>query len=212
MAFRLERSIVRGEIDNTEAGVVRGKVWLLGRADPLELTLQGNAWRDVAGSRLIFENPHPAAEANTGSLATEQKGLVGDITASKKVKHLSVDMETASQLIDDEQPVPSEWCNTIYIEWFSEANGRMVIETCEFSTRLEGHVWTLDEADEQAQRMANEHAMRDFMANIIQRTEPSYKDKDSDDMSEDEWELQLQASDRLTDAYMEAMDKYEDDP
>ena len=216
MALRLDKSIVRGEIDNTKAGVVRGRVWLVGRPEPLELTLQGNAWRDVAGTRLTFENPRPSAESGTVSLLTEQTGVVGDITASRKVKHLLDDLdEPASETDDDEKESPPwEWRNAIYIEWFSERNGRVVIETCEFDMRLSEHAWTMDEAEDQAQRMANEHAMRDFMASIIQRSEapPSERAHEPEEMTEDEWELQLQASERLTDAYMEAMDKYQGDP
>lgn len=212
MALRLDKCILRGEIDNTESGVVRGKVWLVGRDEPLVLTLQGNAWRDVAGACLTFENPQPTAEPNTQFLVTEQNGLVGDITASRKVKHLLVDLEEVDLSDDDADPPPWEWRNAIYIEWFSECNGRVVIETCEFNSRLSDYAWTMDEAEEQAQRMANDHAMRDFMAGIIQRTEPSKRDPHPDDMTEDEWELQLQASERLTDAYMEAMDKYQGDP
>ena len=212
MALRLEKSIVRGEIDNTEAGMVRGKLWLLGREEPVVLTLQGNAWRDVAGSRLTFENPHPVVESNAAALVAEQNGVVGDLTASRKVKHLLADLEEAAQWNDDKNPPSWEWRNAIYIEWFSERNGRVVIETCEFSMQISEHAWTMDEAEEQAQRMTNEHAMRDFMDSVIQRSEPSNDDTHPDEMTEDEWELQLQASERLTDAYMEALDKYEDDP
>ena len=37
MAFRIHDSVVRGEIDNREKGIVRGKIWIHGRAEPVIL-------------------------------------------------------------------------------------------------------------------------------------------------------------------------------
>ena len=34
MAFRIHDSVVRGEIDNRVNGIVRGKIWVEGRAEP----------------------------------------------------------------------------------------------------------------------------------------------------------------------------------
>ena len=57
MAFRIHDSVVRGQIDNRVKGIVRGKVWLENRAEPLTLELKGNAHRDLAGCLLTFTNP-----------------------------------------------------------------------------------------------------------------------------------------------------------
>src|SRR5258708_5457042 len=57
MAFRIHDSVVRGELDNRVKGIVRGKVWVEGRAEPVVLELQGNAWPDLAGCVLTFTNP-----------------------------------------------------------------------------------------------------------------------------------------------------------
>jgi len=35
MAFRIHDSVVRGEIDNRTKGIVRGKIWLESRKDPI---------------------------------------------------------------------------------------------------------------------------------------------------------------------------------
>lgn len=59
MAWRIADSVIRGEIDNRQKGRVTGRIWLAGRKEPLELELQGNALRDLAGRRLRFENPKP---------------------------------------------------------------------------------------------------------------------------------------------------------
>jgi hypothetical protein len=49
MAWRIDEQVVRGEIDNRERGRVTGKIWFAGRAEPVELQLTGNCWRDLAG-------------------------------------------------------------------------------------------------------------------------------------------------------------------
>ena len=33
MAFRIHDSVVRGEIDNRQRGIVRGRIWVEGRAE-----------------------------------------------------------------------------------------------------------------------------------------------------------------------------------
>ena len=73
MAFRIQQSVVRGEIDNRIKGVVRGRIWLCDRAEPLTLELQGNAQPDLAGSLLVFENrlaPLPVLENQEAALGT----------------------------------------------------------------------------------------------------------------------------------------------
>ena len=59
MAWRIAKSVVKGEIDNRARGTVTGKIWLLGREDPLTFSLSGNCWRDLAGFQFVFTNPDP---------------------------------------------------------------------------------------------------------------------------------------------------------
>ncbi len=221
MAFRLDQAIVRGELDNTEQGHLRGRIWLEGRAEPLTLDLEGDAWRDVAGARITFTNHEPRRQKNQGDLKPAQHGIVGDITVSKKVKQITASDEEWQRCMEDGKQPPYEWRNSLYIEWFSEENGRVVIESADFELQITEFTWQMDEAEEQAQQFANLNAMRNWLATIIQR--PEKKDDDDDDeedgfeqdenlpISEAEWEESLKLSDRLTDAHMEAMDKYAED-
>ncbi|MBK8038031.1 MAG: hypothetical protein IPK22_13010 [Verrucomicrobiaceae bacterium] len=218
MAFRLDQAIVRGELDNTEQGHLRGRIWLEGREQPLTLDLEGDAWRDVAGARITFTNPEPRRQKNQGDLKPVQHGIVGDITVSKKVKQITASDEEWQRCMEDGKQPTFEWRNSLYIEWFSEENGRVVIESADFELQITEFTWQMDEAEEQAQQFANLNAMRNWLATIIQR--PEKKDDDDDDgfdededlpVSEAEWEESLKLSDRLTDAHMEAMDKYADD-
>lgn len=205
MALRLDTAVIRGEIDNTTRGNVRGKLWLVGREEPVILDLRGNAWRDVAGTRLTFTNPNPVAQPAADSLQPKQTGYVGDVTASRKVK----DHETATFDIPEDEPA-AEWHNALYFEWFSNENGRVFVESTGFELSISEWIWEMDEADEDAQKMTNLHTMRGWLAGIIQRPEPKEGDDEEEDFddSEESWEESLKQSDRLSDAHLEALEKY----
>jgi hypothetical protein len=210
MALRLDTAVIRGEIDNTTHGNVRGKIWVVGREEPVLLDLRGDAWRDVAGSRITFTNPMPEAQAAAAALHPKQKGYVGDITASQKVK-IEGENEDLDGLFDedDDTEAASEWRNSLYVEWFSEENGRVFIESTDFEISVSEWLWEMDAATEEAQKMTNLHTMRGWLAGIIQRPEPKNDDEDEDfDDSEESWEASLKQSDRLSDAHMEALEKY----
>ena len=61
MAWRIDEAVIHGELDNTVEGRTTGKVWLVGREEPIELELEGDAWRDLAGTKLKFFNRNPIA-------------------------------------------------------------------------------------------------------------------------------------------------------
>ncbi len=211
MALRLDTAVIRGEIDNTTRGNVRVKLWLVGQAEPIVLDLRGDAWRDVAGSRITFTHPRPEAQAAAAALHPKQKGYVGDITASQKVKieGENEDLDGLFEEDDDETEAASEWRNSLYVEWFSEENGRVFIESTDFEISVSGWLWEMDAAAEEAQKMTNLHRMRGWLAGIIQRPEPKNDEDDEDfDDSEESWEASLKQSDRLSDAHMEALEKY----
>ena len=212
MAFRIDSIIERGEIDNTLQGCTTGKLWLANREEPISLLLEGDCWRDIAGSKLTFTNPDINLQPDISSgLLAEQKGVVGDITASRKVRIPTVPEEEWHSYFERREELPTEWKNCLYIEWFSESNGRVVIETTDFNITLSQREWTMDEDDQEAQKLANMQAMRDFMDAVIQRLPDSDQESENDNADEYKWEQRLQESDRLSSAYTEAMEKYIDD-
>ncbi|MFN7342897.1 MAG: hypothetical protein ACK5TA_06155, partial [bacterium] len=113
---------------------------------------------------------------------------------------------------------PCEWKNILYLDWFSEINGRVLIEAPDYRMRISEHVWEMDQDLEEAQKLANMNSMRDFLAQMIQRSETdntpdAVKSKaQHSELNEFEWEERLKESDRLTDAYQEVLEKYIDDP
>ncbi len=212
MAWRIEEAVVHGEIDNTVAGRTTGRVWLLGRDEPLILSLDGDCWRDLAGTRLQFENPDPKPGGDADSLDIDQAGIVGDMTASRKSRVPTVDEEQFHELYQNDKEIPYEWRNTLYLEWFSEINGRVVIEASSWILSISPHEWEMDEDEEDAQKLANLNSMRDFMAQVIRRRDPEGPEPDvSTGLDEFAWEERLKESDRLTDAYQEVLEKYMED-
>ena len=211
MAFRIDSYISHGEVDNTLHGCTTGKLWLVGQKKPLRLLLEGDCWRDIAGSLLTFKNLKPEAptRAVLKDLDLEQNGIVGDITASRKVRVPTVEESEWEHYLSRNEPLPTAWTNSLYLEWFSEANGRVVVESADYEITLSQHEWDMDEDEEAAQKLANMQGMRDFMNRVIQpRTESEIDQRE--DADEFEWEERLKESDRLAEAYSEVMEKYLD--
>ena len=99
MAFRIHDSVVRGEIDNRVKGIVHGKIWIEDRAEPMVLELTGNAWPDLAGSLLTFINPLPRiVDQQLNSLNAVQRGSIGDLTASRKVRTIPPTMSRRDKM------------------------------------------------------------------------------------------------------------------
>jgi len=212
MAWRIDEAVAHGEIDNTVEGHTTGRVWLAGRDEPLILSLDGDCWRDLAGTRLQFENPSPKPVPDAQALDIDQAGIVGDMTASRKNKVPTVSEEEFHELYQNDREIPYEWRNTLYLEWFSEINGRVVIESAGYILTISPHEWEMDEDAEDAQKLANLNSMRDFMAQVIRRREPDGPERESsEELDEFAWEERLKESDRLTDAYQEVLEKYMED-
>jgi hypothetical protein len=209
MAWRIEEHVIRGEIDNRTAGRVYGKVWLAGRNDPVVLELTGNCHKDLAGCRLTFTNPAPKPDSRI-TLAANQRGAVGDMTAARKVRVIE-DFDYLA--MKKGKKFPEHLANCLYLEWFSEANGRVVIESTAYEIIVGEPVWRLAPDEEIRQHEANADAMRSFMERaagaLDPREEAAY---DGTPKNEFEWELFLRASDRRTTKLGELMEKYHDHP
>ena len=218
MAWRVDEAVEHGLIDNTVEGHTTGKIWLVGRDEPLILSLNGDCWRDLAGSVLEFENPNPTEMAEVAELDTEQTGIVGDITASRKARIPEISEDEMNDYERQGREIPFRWRNLLYMEWFSEINGRVLIEAAGYDLKISGSEWEMDEDQEEAQKLANLSAMRDFLAQVIRRAEPDEFSKrpgvpgKTGELNEFEWEERLKESDRLTDAYQEVLEKYIEDP
>jgi hypothetical protein len=213
MALQLHDSVVRGEIDNRTKGIVRGRIWVEGRAEPVTLELKGNAHPDLAGCLLSFTNPlnrvpHPQLD----SLNLIQRGSIGDLTASRKVRVFDIPLEEARAMSKDTAKPPEQMANSLYLEWFSEANGRVVIEGADYELTISAPEWqmTPEENEERARQAAA--AMDGFVQELtraIQQHQRGQKDPETE-WNEHDYERFLKESDARTDKYGELLDKYGD--
>ncbi len=203
MAWRLEEFLIRGDLDNRVRGRVTGRLWFVGRPEPVELDLAGDAWRDLAGRRLVFTHARPKPALPAG-FAGRQTGVVGDITASRKVKVPDIPLEQIGEYYAARKPFPWHWGNSLYLEWFSEVNGRVVIESADYELTIAGDAtWEMTPAEEEAQRRANGEAIVRFMERLGD-TAAATEDREfaADDdrpQTEAEADRMLEESERLVD-------------
>ena len=150
MAWRIHEHIVRGELDNTLRGCVTGRIWLAGIAEPMALDLRGDCAPDPAGCTITLENPNPVPSA-LAPPSLDQRGWVGDITASQKVRVPDVPIEEFIRTKD----APWHWANALYLEWYSEVNGRVVVQMTDFSLKISEPAWTMTDEEYRASREAS---------------------------------------------------------
>lgn len=214
MAWRIHDSVQRGEIDNREKGVVRGRVWLHGLTEPVVLELKGNACPDLAGCLLTFENPGETiplrADARLNPL---QRGTIGDLTASRKVRVFDIPFEEAYARLKKKLPVPEHMANSLYLEWFSEANGRVVIESADYQLTVSAPSWTLPPEEEQQRQREAAEGFSGFLGKLSEALEAARHEPPEDkEWDEFDYEKFMRESDARTDKYAELLDKYMDHP
>jgi hypothetical protein len=213
MAFRIHESVVRGEISNRIKGKVTGRIWVEGRADPVVLELTGNAWPDLAGCLLTFTNPQERiAHRHLSSLAPLQKGTIGDLTASRKVRVFDVPVSEALEMIDRGEKPPEHMANSLYLEWFSVANGRVVIESSDYDLTISVPDWRMTPQEDEERARQAAAGMGDFLNQLTEAIEKQQRgQKDPEEKwDEHDFEKFLKESDARTDKYMELLDKYGD--
>ena len=111
MAWRPTQYLIEGELDNTNPGKVTGWMKFAGKKEKVTFDLEGNFHRDIRGAKIHFSNEADAdsdeAQGYMDGLASHQTGKTGDITAGLP---------------------PKDYVDYPYIEWYSDENGRVVIE------------------------------------------------------------------------------------
>ncbi len=211
MAFRIHDSVVRGEIDNRVKGTVQGKIWVEGRDEPIMLKLKGNAWPDLAGCLLKFRNPATKlSRYNAEGLSSMQRGTIGDLTASRKVRVFDIPLEEAMEMIKRKEKPPEHMANSLYLEWYSETNGRVVIESSEYELSISPPEWRMTPEEEKQRAKQAEEGLTDFMSRLTEAVEKHKRcQKDPEDQwDEHDYEKFLKECDARTDKYMELLDKY----
>jgi hypothetical protein len=204
MAWRLHEHVLRGKIDNRTRGRVTGEIWLAGIDQPLVLELSGDCAPDLAGCELSFENPD-AIPMTTKPPAPQQCGPAGDLTAARKVRVFDVPIEEALAMSRRGETPPEHIANAVYLEWFSERSGRVVIESADYRLQISGPAWrySKEEVAERDRRIAEGETPFS-----IALTE----DGETHEWDEIRYEQFLRESDALTEKYGRLLEKYADHP
>ena len=144
MAWRPTEHLIDGELDNTTPGQVTGWMRFAGMNEKVTFDLKGNFHRDIRGAKTRLkgdgEEPDARAAENMMHISPHQTGDVGDITAG---------LPPADYV--------SGYC---YVEWYSEEDGRVVIELDADRVEVIGSPIPACESDpisreQQARNMAN---------------------------------------------------------
>ncbi len=143
MAWRPNRYLLEGELDNTQPGMVTGWMRFAGLDRKVGFELEGNFHRDIRGAKIRFRGDGSADDAEAESFmdgfALKQTGKVGDITTGVP---------------------PSDYLvGAPYVEWYGDENGRVVLELDPEQVEVVGKPIPACESDpisreEQAENMA----------------------------------------------------------
>jgi hypothetical protein len=125
-----------------------------------------------------------------------------------------VSSEELTRLLQAGRRFPWHWGNSLYLEWFSEANGRVVVESASYQITLVGEAaWEMTEAEEAAQCEANAQALRNFMHQLDEIVTASAGDaadaawKPKRPMTEAEADALQAESDKLADRIQARLDR-----
>ena len=164
MAWRPYENLVQGELDNTILGKVTGWMVFLRRGDiPLKVSfyLEGDFHEDIRGKKIKLTNANPkyrdeGLDENVtymDGFSEIQTGGVGDITAGIPVDGV----------------VP--YVSYPYIEWYSEENGRVVLELdhdqVEIIEETSSFVAPLKECEKREQVEERHRRFHDFLYSIL---------------------------------------------
>jgi hypothetical protein len=123
-----------------------------------------------------------------------------------------VPLEEALDMIRRKERPPEHMANSIYIEWFSEANGRVVVESADYEVSVSAPEWRLSPEEEEERVRQAGNGMTYFMealSRAIEEQQRGQKDPE-EEWDEHDYEKFMKECDARTDKYAELLDKYGD--
>lgn len=149
MAWRPYDYVIEGMLDNTRAGKITGWMKFAGIRHKVRFDLTGNFHRDIQGTRIHINKEEPAvtdAKAYMKGFSTVQKGSAGDMTAGFE---------------------PADYVEGyVYLEWYSQDNGRVVIKLDQDRITVEGER-VPDEKCIPVSRAEQAENMTEFLSDIM---------------------------------------------
>jgi hypothetical protein len=153
MAWRPSRFLLEGELDNTTLGKVVGWMKFAGMRCKVTFDLIGNFHRDIRGAKIRFKGDgkegDPEASSYMKGFACHQSGKVGDMTAGLP---------------------PIDYSTYPYLEWYSEENGRVVLELDPEQVEVIGKPIPACESDP-VSREEQQRNMAEFLSGLCRETQ-----------------------------------------
>jgi hypothetical protein len=150
MAWRPTEYLIEGELDNTQPGKVTGWMQFAGMKTKVTLYLEGDFHRDIRGAKIHFKGDANESRDDVKArkylqdFAPHQTGKAGDITAGLP---------------------PHDYGQSPYAEWYSEENGRVVIELEPHQVEVIGTPIPACESDPVSRAQQNQN-MAEFLGGI----------------------------------------------
>jgi len=148
MAWRPTEYLLEGELDNTMPEKVTGWMRFAGMKNQVTFDLKGDFHRDIRGATIHFVGDGREGDAKASNymdgFAEHQTGKVGDITAGL---------------------LPHDYVRYPYIEWYGDANGRVVIELEAGQIKIIGTPLPADEC-QPVSRAEQGRNMAEFLAGL----------------------------------------------
>src|SRR5207248_5287477 len=124
-----------------------------------------------------------------------------------QVRVIDVPLEEATRLTRSGTQPPEHSANALYLEWFSEANGRVVIESSNYQFDVSPAEWKLSPEDEEQQIASCHEALRAWLEQLDQIDLPDPEERefeieDEQPLDEFGYEKFMRESDARTDKYM----------
>jgi hypothetical protein len=115
-------------------------------------------------------------------------------------------------MIRRKEKPPEHMANSLYLEWFSEANGRVVVESADYELTISAPEWRMTAEENQERAMQAAAGMGDFMRKLAEAIESQQRSQKGpeEEWDEHDYEKFLKECDARTDKYMELLDKYGD--
>lgn len=107
---------------------------------------------------------------------------------------------------------PEHIANSLYLEWFSEANGRVAIESADYELTISAPEWRLSPQEETERAEQAAQGMANFMRRLSEAIEKQHRGQKDPEQEWDEhdYEKFLKESDARNRKYGELLDKYGD--
>lgn len=170
MTIHLSSAVIHGHLSNEVPGLITGRLHLAGVKSPVEVQLDGNFLRDIAGCRIEFTNPLPEALPGQRELFSPQTGSAGEMTASRRIQRTPRSGPARAT------KTQGGLKNLLFFEWFNERHQRVVVQSWHWNLRVSSPAWIQTADQEHAQIKRSRSLRKKFLLERPRRpkSDPAY--------------------------------------